>query len=145
MLDLGATTIWELYDPTEDFPQHYSMYDKKYAKSLCHAWGANPVYLFGRYFLGVRPLTAAYETYEVTPDRGGLTWIKGTVPTPKGEVKVEATAKKITVHTPGSKGGILRFESKRRPKADKGEITKTGKTTYELKLEQPNTTYTVRL
>ena len=29
------------------------MYLDKYLKSLCHAWGAVPIYLLGRYCLGV--------------------------------------------------------------------------------------------
>ena len=26
-------------------------------KSLCHAWGASPIYLLGKYYLVIRPLT----------------------------------------------------------------------------------------
>jgi len=26
------------------------MYGRKYGKSLCHAWGAAPLYLLGRYY-----------------------------------------------------------------------------------------------
>ena len=51
MIAQGATSFWELYDPGET--AHYQMYGRKYGKSLCHAWGAAPLYLLGRYFLGV--------------------------------------------------------------------------------------------
>lgn len=51
MVAHGATSFWELYNPHES--EHYQMYGRKYGKSLCHAWGAAPLYLLGRYFLGV--------------------------------------------------------------------------------------------
>ena len=37
MLSLGATTMWEQFDPREDFPAHYGMYGMKYDRSFCHA------------------------------------------------------------------------------------------------------------
>lgn len=43
------------------------MYGDPFGKSLCQAWAASPIYLLGRCFLGVRPLTPGYETYEVEP------------------------------------------------------------------------------
>lgn len=39
MIDLGATTFWEEYDPTQTGDTHYGMYGMPYGKSLCHAWG----------------------------------------------------------------------------------------------------------
>ena len=77
MLNLGATTIWEAYDPTQKGDEHYAMYGRPFGKSLCHAWGANPVYLFGKYLLGVKPLTPGYKSYLVEPSLAGLQWIKG--------------------------------------------------------------------
>jgi hypothetical protein len=29
------------------------MYGRPFGKSLCHAWGASPIYLLGKYYLGV--------------------------------------------------------------------------------------------
>ena len=49
MLDLGATSFWEAFDPRQKGVEHYAMYDRKYGKSLCHAWGAAPLYLLARY------------------------------------------------------------------------------------------------
>nr|GFC72823.1 hypothetical protein [Tanacetum cinerariifolium] len=40
MLDLGATSFWEEYDPAKKGAEHYSMYGRPFGKSLCHAWGA---------------------------------------------------------------------------------------------------------
>ena len=53
MLKEGATSFWEKYNPEESGTQHLSMYGRPYGKSLCHAWGASPIYLLGKYYLGV--------------------------------------------------------------------------------------------
>ena len=37
MIRLGATTLYELYDPEEEGIEHYAMYGRPYGKSLCHA------------------------------------------------------------------------------------------------------------
>ncbi len=70
MLKLGATSIWEQYDPTQSGAEHYGMYGMRYGKSLCHAWGSGPVYLLGRYCVGVRPTSVGTKTFEVAPRPG---------------------------------------------------------------------------
>ena len=50
MLDKGAVTFWEEYNPEETGAEMYSMYGDPYGKSLCHAWGASPIYLVGKTF-----------------------------------------------------------------------------------------------
>ena len=65
MLEQGASTFWEEYTPGQPGEEEqYGMYGDKYGKSLCHAWGASPIYLIGRYCMGVRPTSAAYDTFE---------------------------------------------------------------------------------
>jgi hypothetical protein len=49
MLDKGAVTFWEEYDPTVPDEAQYDMYGDRFGKSLCHAWAASPLYLIGRY------------------------------------------------------------------------------------------------
>lgn len=107
MIAEGATTFWEKYVPEEHGRQHLAMYGRPYGKSLCHAWGAAPVYLFGKYYLGVKPLQPGYETYEVRPVLGGLQWIRGAVPTPFGLIRVEMDADMITVYADGGKGILI--------------------------------------
>jgi len=97
MLRLGATTFWEKYNPDETGTQHLAMYGRPYGKSLCHAWGASPLYLLGRYFLGVRPVKPGYEEYEVKPCLGGLDWMEGDVPTPWGMIHVYADKETVRV------------------------------------------------
>lgn len=97
MLDLGATTVWEEYNPNLSGAQHYEMYGKKYGKSLCHAWGASPIYLLGKYYLGVTPTSSGYETFEVKPYLGGFKFIDGVVPIKDGSVRVKLSKDKLSV------------------------------------------------
>jgi hypothetical protein len=145
MLKLGATSVWETFDPTLPDTAHYSMYGRPYGKSLCHAWGANPVYLFGRYFLGVYPTEPGYKAYIIDPNLGGLKWMEGTVPTPGGDIKVTVTPKKITIQTANSNGGELRFISKKTPKVSAGIIEKLSVDRYSLKLNKANSLFEVEI
>ena len=54
MLERGAVTFWEEFDPAVTGTAQYDMYGDRYGKSLCHAWAASPIYLLGRYFVGLR-------------------------------------------------------------------------------------------
>lgn len=107
MIREGATTFWEKYVPTESGTQHLSMYGRPYGKSLCHAWGASPLYLIGRYFLGVEPVKPGYEEYVVRPVTGGLDWMEGEVPTPFGKIHVRMDQQKVTVRSDGGRGMLL--------------------------------------
>ena len=104
MLNLGATSFWELYNPEEKGLQHYAMYGRPFGKSLCHAWGASPVYLLGRYFLGVEPTEPGFAKYVVRPNAGGLSWMEGTVPTPRGDIRVRVDGGKVRVTGNGGTG-----------------------------------------
>lgn len=111
MLDMGATTFWELYNPKESGAEHYAMYGRPFGKSLCHAWGASPVYLLGRYFLGVSPVKPGFSRYEVAPCLGGLKWMVGSVPTPLGDIKVSVRGNEVEVCGNGGEG-VLRWQGK---------------------------------
>ena len=45
MLDLGATTFWEGYNPAYRGRKHWEFYERPFANSLCHAWSSAPVFL----------------------------------------------------------------------------------------------------
>ncbi|MBM1105865.1 alpha-rhamnosidase [Aurantibacter crassamenti] len=134
MLKLGATSFWEKYNPSEKGVEHLAMYGRPYGKSLCHAWGASPIYLFGKYYLGVKPTAPGYEKYEIEPHLGGLKWLEGKVPTPKGDVAVYCSEKEIKI-TGANGQGLLVFESKRKPSSDFGTIRKINGNRYELDIE----------
>ncbi len=114
MLRLGATTIWEEFDPTKKGIEHYEMYGGKYEKSLCHAWGASPIYLLGKYALGVKPTDVGYKSYEIKPSLMNFGEISGTVPTPNGDIFVSLNAKMCEVVSPLD-GGTLILGDKKYP------------------------------
>lgn len=114
MLREGATTFWEKYRPSDKGREHFSMYGKPYRKSLCHAWGASPLYLLGRYFTGVYPTAPGYASFDVKPSLGGLEWLEGTVPVPNGEISVRMDRTSICVTAPYGHG-TLYFNSEAEP------------------------------
>ncbi|BBI34100.1 alpha-L-rhamnosidase-related protein [Cohnella abietis] len=142
MLDLGATSFWETFDPTQSGDQHYAMYGRPFGKSLCHSWGASPLYILGKYYLGVRPLTPGYETYVIEPKLGGLSWIEGAVPVPSGDIHVFANSHEINIQTV-SGIGTLRFQSSVIPISSDGQIVDKGAGQYELMLS-PHNSYNIR-
>ena len=107
MIRLGAQTIWEEYDPRLKGAEHYAMYGGKYEKSLCHAWGAGPIYLFGRYYLGVSAASAGYETFTVEPKLGGLKEIHGRVAVGEGYVTVDLNGEGISVLSTKTGGTLI--------------------------------------
>ncbi|MBD5313652.1 MAG: alpha-rhamnosidase [Bacteroides sp.] len=131
MLNEGATSFWEKYNPEDSGTQHLAMYGRPYGKSLCHAWGASPIYLIGKYYLGVKPLSPGYKEFSITPHLGGLKWMEGTVPTPNGEISLYVNDKEIKVKATEGKG-YINFKSKTQPKSDYGTVEKTGDKTYRL-------------
>ena len=143
MLNLGATSFWEEYNPNKKGAEHYAMYGRPFGKSLCHAWGASPLYLLGRYYLGVQPTSPGYKTYSITPVLGGLQWMEGKVPVPGGEVSLYCSKKQIKVK--GAAGiGTLHFSSKTKPVCKTASITSLGNNNYELQV-QPNIEYSLSL
>ncbi len=141
MLTLGATSFWEEYNPAKKGAEHYAMYGRPFGKSLCHAWGASPIYLLGKYYLGVKPTSAGYATYVVEPVLGGLQWMEGKVPTPKGEISVYCSTKQMKVKGDAGRG-TLRFKSKKKPGCKEGVIEAVGEGIYELTIE-PGKEYVV--
>ena len=131
MLREGATSFWEKYNPDDKGAQHLAMYGRPYGKSLCHAWGASPIYLLGKYYLGVRPVREGYKEFSITPVLGGLKWMEGDVPTPGGNIHVYMDARTIKVSAPQG-SGYLYFSSKRKPKASVGKVEEVSKGNYRL-------------
>jgi hypothetical protein len=134
MLKLGATSFWEEYNPSKTGAEHYAMYGRPFGKSLCHAWGASPIYLLGKYYLGVKPTSPGYQNYVIEPNLGGLKWMEGTVPTPKGDIKVYCNTKQMRISADNGTG-VLKFKSKTKPSCKEGTVTAKGNHAYELQIE----------
>jgi hypothetical protein len=107
MLQEGATTFWEKYNPEEKGTQHLAMYGRPYGKSLCHAWGASPIYLIGRYFLGAQPTKPGYKEYIVKPVLGDLKWMRGDIPTPFGKIHISMSQHEVSVYSDGGHGTLI--------------------------------------
>lgn len=107
MIKQNATSFWEKYNPNDKERQHLTMYGRPYGKSLCHAWGASPIYLIGKYYLGVQPTKAGYEEYIVKPTLGDLEWMEGDVPTPYGKIHIYMDKKIIRIYSNGGNGKLI--------------------------------------
>jgi alpha-L-rhamnosidase len=139
MLKLGATSFWEEYNPGKKGAEHYSMYGREFGKSLCHAWGASPIYLLGKYYLGVKPASPGYATYDVEPNLGGLQWMEGKVPTPKGDIEIYVSREQVKVT--GKTGiGTVRIKSKTQPTGKNVTAINKGENIYEITI-QPGVEY----
>jgi alpha-L-rhamnosidase len=141
MLNLGATSFWEEYNPAKSGAEHYAMYGRDFGKSLCHAWGASPLYLLGKYYLGVKPTAPGYAAYLVEPNLGGLQWMQGKVPTPDGEIELYVSKSQVKVK--GAAGeGTLRLKSKTLPSGSNMRAMAKGNEVYEIALK-PDTEYII--
>ena len=97
MIERGAVTFWELFDPAQKGREQYGMYGDPFGKSLCHAWGASPIYLLGKYFLGVRPTSPGYETYEVKPAVQYFDKLDCIIPVGEKSVHIELRDGELTI------------------------------------------------
>ncbi len=121
MIKEGATAFWEDYEPSQHGTEKYEKYGEPFDKSLCHAWGAGPLYLIGRYYLGVYPTKPGYEEFVVSPCKDTLGYIRGTVPVNGGYADVFMNDDYIEVFT-DTDGGTLVYGGKQ-IKLEKGRKT----------------------
>lgn len=123
MLELGATSFREKFSRNDSGAAHYEMYDRPFGKSLCHAWGASPLYLLGKHFLGVTPSENGFSRFAARPQLCDPEYIEGSVPVSGGSVHIFASRDEIRIKS-DSAPGVLYFESKKSPTASCGEIKK---------------------
>ena len=104
MLENGATSFWEAWDPSwaGDDPHAKLEADDKvgYNASLSHGWSSGPASWLLERILGIRADAGGYSDIEVHPRLTGLTWIKGSMATPHGAVRVEANEKRVLIVVP---------------------------------------------
>jgi alpha-L-rhamnosidase len=93
MIDEGATTFWEAYDPS--WPKSDPHVDLQadgragYFVSLSHGWSAGPTYWLMEQILGIRPVGEGFSETVIRPDLADLQWARGREPTPHGLLKVD--------------------------------------------------------
>ena len=105
MLERGAVTFWEEFDPSVTGTAQYDMYGDRFGKSLCHAWAASPIYFLGRYFAGLRREGAGFV---IEPRLEHFTALDCTFPVDgrDGFVRLAWDGMRLTVET-NRAGGIL--------------------------------------
>jgi len=106
MLEFGATTFWEDFDVEwtknaygiDEMPQigksdihgdNGKYCYQGFRHSLCHGWAGGPTAFLSRYVLGVEILEPGCRKIKINPNLGKLKYVKGTYPTPFGEVIIE--------------------------------------------------------
>jgi len=93
MLDEGATSFWEAYDPDwfkEDFHASLQADNRSgYFVSLAHGWSSGPTPWLMEQVLGIHSRGGGFSTVDIRPDPLDLKWVRGAEPTPKGLLKVD--------------------------------------------------------
>ena len=59
------------------------------SRSDCHAWSASPNYDFLATICGIRPGSPGFKTVIIRPNLGVLNWVRGSLPHPKGEIRLD--------------------------------------------------------
>lgn len=111
MLNRGAQTFWEEYRADDSEEEQYGMYGDKYGKSLCHAWGANPLYLIGRYCMGIECTAPGYESFIVEPKLALFDNFEAKYPLNEGNLSMKYQNNKLEVLA-DVPGGVLRLNGK---------------------------------
>ena len=108
MLERGAVTFWEQFDPAVTGTEQYDMYGDRFGKSQCHAWAASPIYLIGRYFVGLRQ-TDPSGGFVLQPRLEYFGRLDCTLPVcgSGGQVRIQWDGTTLKVRT-DCDGGILR-------------------------------------
>ena len=106
MIHLGATTFWEHFDVDwlanaarideaardgqHDVHAEYGDHCFKGLRhSLCHGWSGGPTAWLSTHLLGVKSLVPGYAKVMIDTPKVDLEYVKGTVPTPRGNVHVK--------------------------------------------------------
>jgi hypothetical protein len=104
MLDEGATSFWEAYDPhwpKQDFHAFLEADNKKgYYVSLAHGWASGPAAWLMQQVLGIEPTGKGFATVTIRPDLVGLAWARGSEPTPRGPILVDIKPDRVRIVIP---------------------------------------------
>lgn len=89
MLERGAVTFWEEFDPAVPEAEQYDMYGDRFGKSLCHAWAASPIYFLAKYFAGLKLPDRPGKPFVLEPGRSYLSRLHVILPTALGTVEID--------------------------------------------------------
>jgi hypothetical protein len=93
MIDEGATSFWEGYDPSwykGDFHSSLQADDTTgYQASLAHGWSTGVTPWIMEEIAGIHARGGGFSEVDIRPDLLDLQWAQGGEPTPRGMLKVE--------------------------------------------------------
>jgi hypothetical protein len=81
----GHATIWEAMMPDGGLP----FGPDGNTLSFCHGWGGGGAHFMHRQVLGISPAAPGFAKMSVKPDLGPLKRAAGSIPTPKGPIRIE--------------------------------------------------------
>lgn len=104
MLAESATSLWEAYDLrwNKQNPHLHLEADGTtgYFVSLAHGWSSGPASWFLQELLGVKATAAGFSKVKIRPELAGLDWIRGSLATPRGAIRVETSQNRVQVEIP---------------------------------------------
>ncbi|MFD5215098.1 hypothetical protein [Microbacterium sp. NPDC058345] len=98
MLTPESTTFWEEF-PTPG-ESSYAMYGRRFARSLCHAWGAGPAALLPEAVFGLRPSVPGWRRFEVSLGEVALEWAAAVVPSDHGPIGIRKVGDLLELDIP---------------------------------------------
>ena len=91
-IEYGGTTFFEVYAPSwnQCLEKNGAVPNCQVGyTSLAHAWGGGVTAWLSHEVLGIRPTAPGFSRVDIAPNLGRtLTWISGSVPTPRGPVTI---------------------------------------------------------
>lgn len=111
MLERGAVTFWEEFDPDTPEDEQYDMYGDKFGKSLCHAWSASPIYLLAKYYVGLHIIGAGGTKFILEPRLKYWKQLDCTLPVGSGSVHIKWDGRTLLAETDRD-GGYLSLNGK---------------------------------
>ena len=78
---------WQVMPATQSFREMWTRGD------LSHGWCSTPLVQMSARVLGVTPASPGFSAISIRPELCDLTWARGKVPTPHGDVEVSWTLK----------------------------------------------------
>jgi hypothetical protein len=104
MLDAGATSFWEAWDPAWANGDSHAQLEADgkvgYNASLAHGWSSGPAAWLMEEVLGVKPVEPGARRVQIRPELAGLNWVRGALATPFGAVTVAAQEKQVVIVIP---------------------------------------------
>lgn len=113
MIEYGGTTFFEVFRPSwatvlgrnDPVPNNQTGFT-----SLCHPWGGGVVKWLSEEVAGIKPVSPGFKEYAIVPHLGrSLTWVKGAVPTPHGEIgmSINVDSGEMSMSAPAGTTGRL--------------------------------------